>query len=153
MNSMFSKLKEPGDASDHINKIRNSNLFQNKSLNVKLKKNGDIKCTNSFKTLYNIADGHYNCLSKDVSSKNCWNHYKDDELDEFPPRKIADYNYIQQDLTGITMDYFKWPYVSQGDSNKVKNISHDYTFFDPENNKNLKKFIEDPRKITPNTKI
>ena len=38
------------------------------------------------------------------------------------------------------------------DSNKVKNISHDYTFFDPENNKNLKKFIED-RKITPNTKI
>ena len=28
---MFSKLKEPGDASDHINKIRNSNLFQNKS--------------------------------------------------------------------------------------------------------------------------
>ena len=153
MNSMFSKLKEPGDASDHINKIRNSNLFQNKSLNVKLKKNGDIKCTNSFKTLYNIADGHYNCLSKDVSSKNCWNYYKDDELDEFPPRKIADYNYIQQDLTGITLDYFKWPYDSQGDSNKVKNISHDYTFFDPENNKNLKKFIEDPRKITPNTKI
>ena len=35
---MFSKLKEPGDASDQINKIRNSNLFQNKSLNVSLKK-------------------------------------------------------------------------------------------------------------------
>ena len=48
------------------------------------------------------------------------NHYKDDELDEFPPRKIADYNYIQQDLTGITSDYFKWPYDSQEIQIKLK---------------------------------
>ena len=70
MNSMFSKLKESKDASEHINKLRNSNIYQNKELNVKLKTNGDIKSTDSFKTLYNITDGHYNCLSKHSSCKN-----------------------------------------------------------------------------------
>jgi len=153
MNSMFSKLKEPGDASDHINKIRNSNIFQNKALNVKLKSNGDIKSTDSFKTLYNITDGHYNCLSKHSSHINCWNHYMDDELDEFRPRKISDYNYIQQDLTGATVDYFRWPYKLEGSCSCPKQASHDYTFFDPDNAKNLTKFIEDPKKFTPNTKI